>query len=171
MASDSESFDLAILGLSAGDGKRLELEAELGEFEFAGEPYRPQPQPCPVVVDVTRMNGDGWALKLAFATMMRGTCMRCLGPAERKITVEVREVDQVDGGEELDSPYIKGSTLSLDQWAHDSLALALPTQVICQPQCLGLCPTCGIDLKADPSHEHEADKDPRWSKLDELKFD
>ena len=54
MASDSESFDLTILGLSAGDGKRLELEAELGEFEFAGEPYRPQPQPCPVVVDVTR---------------------------------------------------------------------------------------------------------------------
>ena len=40
-----------------------------------------------------------------------------------------------------------------------------------QAQCLGLCPTCGIDLNADPSHEHEADKDPRWSKLDELKFD
>ena len=92
-------------------------------------------------------------------------------PRIQTITVEVREVDQVDGGEELDSPYINGSVLSLDRWAHDSLALALPTQVICRPQCLGLCPTCGIDLNADPSHEHEADKDPRWSKLDELKFD
>jgi uncharacterized protein len=49
--------------------------------------------------------------------------------------------------------------------------LALPTQVICKPQCLGLCPTCGIDLNIDPGHEHEPDKDPRWSKLDELKFD
>jgi uncharacterized protein len=97
--------------------------------------------------------------------------MRCLGPAERKTTVEVREVDQADGGEELDSPYIDGSVVSLDRWAHDSLALALPTQVICKPQCLGLCPTCGIDLNIDPSHEHEPDKDPRWSKLDELKFD
>ena len=171
MASDADSFDLSILGLSPVEGRRLELEAELGEFEFAGEPYRPQPQPSPVVIDVTRMNNGGWSLRLQFETTMRGTCMRCLGPAERTISVEVREVDQVDGGEELDSPYIDGSVVLVNQWAHDALALALPTQVICKPQCLGLCPRCGVDLNADPSHEHEADKDPRWSKLDDLKFD
>ena len=60
---------------------------------------------------------------------------------------------------------------ALNDWAHDSLALALPSQVICRPTCLGLCPRCGIDLNADPGHQHEADKDPRWSKLDDLKFD
>jgi len=171
MASDSDSFDLSILGLSPVEGTRLNLEAELGEFEFAGEPYRPEPQPCPVVIDVTRMHGGGWSLRMQFETTMRGTCMRCLGPAERKITVEVREVDQVDGGEELDSPYLNGTIVSLNDWAHDSLALALPSQVICRPTCLGLCPRCGVDLNADPGHQHEADKDPRWSKLDDLKFD
>ncbi len=171
MASDSLSFDLATLGLSPGDGKQLELELELGEFEFADELYRPLPDPCAVSVSVTRMSSGGWALKLAFETTMRGTCMRCLGPAECKIAVEVREVDQIDGGEELESPYLDGSILLLDRWAHDSLALALPTQVICSPQCLGLCPTCGFDINADPKHEHEPEKSARWSKLDELKFD
>jgi len=171
MASDSQSFDLATLGLAPIEGRRLELELELGEFEFAGESYRPEPQPSPAVLDVTRMNNDGWALKLGFGTIMKGTCMRCLGPAEDEMKVEVREVNQADAGEELDSPYISGSVVELDRWAHDSLALALPTQVICRPQCLGLCPRCGVNLNVDPDHQHPPEPDPRWSKLDELKFD
>ncbi len=48
---------------------------------------------------------------------------------------------------------------------------ALPAQVLCREGCLGLCPRCGENLNEDPAHEHPPDKDPRWSKLDELRFD
>jgi hypothetical protein len=41
--------------------------------------------------------------------------------------------------------------LDLARWAHDALALALPIQLLCRPDCKGLCPVCGASLNdADP---------------------
>ena len=53
----------------------------------------------------------------------------------------------------------------------DALALALPAQLTCRPDCAGLCPQCGANLNEDPEHSHEAAPSSRWAKLSELKFD
>jgi uncharacterized protein len=97
--------------------------------------------------------------------------MRCLEHAEPRIEVDAREVQQAGGGEELESPYVDGEELDLARWAHDAFALALPAQILCRPDCRGLCPVCGADRNADPGHEHERPPDPRWAKLGELTFD
>ncbi len=56
-------------------------------------------------------------------------------------------------------------------WARDALALALPTQIVCSADCLGLCPVCGENLNtADPEHAHEPEPDPRWAALRELRW-
>ena len=66
----------------------------------------------------------------------------------------------------------KQGLLDLRSWARDALALALPTQLLCRPECAGLCPVCGTDLNlAAPDHAHEREPDPRWDKLSELRFD
>ena len=57
--------------------------------------------------------------------------------------VDVREVHQENGGEELASPYVSGEELDVAAWARDALALALPAQVLCRPDCAGLCPAAG----------------------------
>ena len=63
-------------------------------------------------------------------------------------------------------------TLDLSGWVHDAFALALPAKILCREDCLGLCPVCAVDLaEAGPDHAHEAEPDPRWGKLSELKFD
>jgi uncharacterized protein len=51
--------------------------------------------------------------------------------------------------------------------------LALPTQILCRPECLGLCPVCGEPLNdADPAaHEHEKPVDSRWAALKDLKLE
>ena len=90
-----------------------------------------------------------------------------------QVPLEAREVDQPDGiDEELRSPYVDEETGELDagRWAHDAVLLALPSQILCQPDCPGLCQVCGENLKgADPEdHRHGADIDPRWAKLSEL---
>ena len=36
-----------------------------------------------------------------------------------------------------------GEVLDLGAWARDALALALPDQVLCRPDCAGLCAVCG----------------------------
>ena len=69
------------------------------------------------------------------------------------------------------SPYMDDEdVIDLRAWARDALALALPTQILCKDDCLGLCPECGADLNADPAHEHDREPDPRWAKLSELEL-
>jgi uncharacterized protein len=123
------------------------------------------------MLDVSRMTHGGYALRLRFAAGLTGPCMRCLEPAEPKVAVDAREVDQPGGGEELRSPYVEGEELDLAAWARDAYALALPAQVVCREDCAGLCPKCGVNLNEDPGHAHEAEPDPRWAKLRELRFE
>ena len=81
-------------------------------------------------------------------------------------------MSQPGEGEELESPYVQDGVVDLRAWARDALALTVPTQVLCRPDCAGLCPVCGADLnEAGPDHDHEREPDPRWAKLSELHFD
>ena len=97
--------------------------------------------------------------------------MRCLEPATPQTSVDVREIDQPGGGEELQSPYIADEELDVVAWANDALGLALPGQIVCKPDCLGLCADCEANLNEDPEHSHGPERDPRWAALDDLKFD
>src|SRR5689334_7774428 len=98
--------------------------------------------------------------------------MRCLEPAEPTFEVDSREVSQPGAGEELQSPYMNAEgELDLAAWARDALALTLPAQITCRPDCAGLCPQCGANLNEDPDHQHEPEPDQRWSKLSEIRFD
>jgi uncharacterized protein len=172
MPARTDILDLARLSLASGDGRRLDLNVAFDDLSFGGETYSVQPAAVPLRLDVSRTTGQGYALRLRFAATLAGPCMRCLGDAEPTFEVEAREVSQPGGGDELSSPYIDGEELDLSAWARDALALALPTQLLCRDDCAGLCPVCGEDLNAaGPEHTHEAEPDPRWAKLRELKLD
>jgi uncharacterized protein len=171
MAARTDSLDLATLGLASGEGRRLTLGVAPGSFDFGGTNYEVEPAQVDATLDVSRMTHGGYALRLRFTAGLTGPCMRCLEPAEPKVAVDAREVDQPGGGEELRSPYVEGEELDLAAWARDAYALALPAQVVCREDCAGLCPKCGVNLNEDPGHAHEAEPDPRWAKLRELRFE
>ena len=172
MAAETHDFDLAGLRLSAGEGRRVELEVPIDPLELGGERYAVVPARVPAVLDVSRMMGGGYALRLRFSAGLSGPCMRCLEEAEPSFEVESREVDRPGGGEELDSPYVREETLDLASWARDAFALAVPVKVLCREDCAGLCPVCAADLnEAGPEHEHASELDPRWAKLSELKLE
>ena len=172
MPQRTDLFDLGRLGLTSGDGRRLDLHVALRPFHYGGEPYDVVPALLPARLDVSRTTGMGWALRLRFAASLEGPCMRCLEPANPEFAVDAREVHQPGGGEELTSPYVgEGDELDLAAWARDALALELPTQLTCRADCAGLCGQCGANLNEQPEHGHEAAPDPRWAKLSELRFD
>jgi uncharacterized protein len=171
MAARTDSLDLATLGLASGEGRRLTLGVAPGSFDFGGTNYDVEPAQVDATLDVSRMTHGGYALRVRFAAGLTGPCMRCLEPAEPKVAVDAREVDQPGGGEELRSPYVEGEVLDLGAWARDAYALALPAQVVCREDCAGLCPKCGANLNEDAAHAHEAEPDPRWAKLRELRFE
>ena len=169
MPQRTDTFDLGRLHLASGEGRRLELHTRIDDLVLSGQAYPVAPEPVPVTLDVSRMTGGGWSLRLRFTATTAGPCMRCLEDAEPSFAADAQEVDQPGGGDELDSPYVDhDAQLDLRAWAHDALALALPAQIVCRPDCAGLCPTCGANLNHDPHHVHERAPDPRWAKLREL---
>jgi uncharacterized protein len=170
MAIDTQELDLAGLRLSAGEGRRLALAIPIEPLVLAGQRYIAQPVPLTATLDASRMVGGGYALRLCFDCAISGPCMRCLKDASPEVEVQAREVNRPGEGEELSSPYVEGEILDMATWAHDALALALPTKILCRPDCAGLCPVCAADLnELEGAHRHSSPPDPRWAKLDELR--
>lgn len=166
-------IDLGRLSLSYGEGAQLDLPVRLEPLELAGQVYAPVPETLSATLDVSRLR-NGYALHLRFPLRIEGPCMRCLETGVVEAGVDAREVDQQGTeDEELRSPYVVDGDLDIGRWAHDAAVLAIPTRVLCRPDCAGLCPVCGESLNdADPSdHEHRSGGDPRWSKLNELKLE
>jgi uncharacterized protein len=171
MAPRTDTFDIGALLLSSGEGRRLELDVPIDGFEFGGQRYTVSGEQVAAVLDVSHTT-SGYALRLRFEAELEGPCMRCLDPAGHVVGVDAREIDQPGGGEELSSPYLEGDELDLQAWARDALALALPTQIVCREDCLGLCAVCGENLnEAGPDHAHEREPDPRWAALRELNLE
>jgi uncharacterized protein len=172
MAAETHDFDLAGLRLSAGEGRRLKLDVRIAPLMLGSERYTAEPARVPVELDVSRMLGGGYALRLRFTAALTGPCMRCLNAAGPSVDVEAREVDRPGEGEELESPYVSNETLDLAAWARDAFALAAPVKVLCREDCAGLCPVCAADLnEAGSEHHHETAPDSRWAKLRELKLE
>jgi uncharacterized protein len=177
MAARAHEFDLGALRLSSGEGRHVELEAPVEPLALGGERYQVEPTErgpagIPVALDISRMMGGGYALRLRFAAALSGPCMRCLKPARPTVEVDAREVDRPGEGEELESPYVKDEQLDVAAWARDAFVLALPSKALCREDCAGLCPTCAADLnETGPEHRHESAPDPRWAKLRELELE
>jgi DUF177 domain-containing protein len=172
MSLRTDTFDLGGLRLTAGEGRRLELSVAIDPLTLGGEHYPAEPALVPVRLDVSRTTGEGYALRLRFRATIVGPCMRCLEQARPAFEVDAREVSQPGETDELSSPYVKRGVLDLHAWARDALALALPTKLLCRPDCAGLCPVCGENLnEAGPEHRHDREPDPRWGKLSELRFE
>jgi uncharacterized protein len=171
MGQRTDIFDIAQLGLSSGEGRRLDVEVPVEKFDFGGQSYSVPGSVVDATLDVSHTT-TGYSLRLRFDTELRGPCMRCLESAEPTLEVDAREIDQPGGGEEMSSPYLEEGQLDMRAWARDALALALPTQIVCREDCRGLCAVCGENLnEAGPEHVHEPEPDPRWAALRELKLE
>ena len=167
----ADTFDLGRLGLSSGEGRRIELPVRVDGFDFGGQRYSVPGGQVEALLDVAHTT-RGYSLRLRFESELDGPCVRCLEPAGHGVEVDAREVDQPGGGEELSSPYLDDQELDLKAWARDALALALPSQIVCRGDCAGLCAVCGENLnEAGPDHHHEPEPDPRWAALRELKLE
>ena len=166
-------IDLSRLSLAHGEGKRIEVPVELDPFELAGQTYLAEPgiphRPARDLPAQRRLRLPAQlpgprrravhALPGAGRPRPRGRVPRGPPAARRRPRAA--------------SPYVEDDELDIGRWAHDATLLALPTRILCRPDCAGLCPTCGVSLNdADPAdHVHDSGKDPRWAALDNLKLE
>lgn len=118
---------------------------------------------------------EGILVSGSIAATAEGECVRCLAPVQEALRVEASELflypESVaraadDGDEDLSEMFVTdGETLDLEPLVRDLLVTALPFQPVCGPDCLGLCPQCGVRLEdAEPDHHHDV-IDPRFAAL------
>lgn len=164
------TFDLRQAKLRPGEEYRDEQEVALSPYDLGGQRYLPVPENVAAELAITR-GTSGTTFELAFPVRLHGPCYRCLEDAVLDLSIRAREYQATSPGEsdELRTPYVVDNQLQLSNWARDAIALELPQQILCRPDCAGLCPICGEDLNENP-HEHEEDRsDPRWAVLEELR--
>ena len=162
-------FNLRTLKLRTGEQFADERELSLAPLELGGQRYLPVPADVPAQLTVSRA-GTGTVFELAFETRLHGPCYRCLADATLAMPIYAREYEATDpDSEELRTPYLEDDKLDLSAWARDAVALALPDQILCRPDCAGLCPVCGKDLNTEPHAHEEQEPDTRWAALVELR--
>ncbi len=162
-------FDLRNVRVRSGEEHREALEVAIAPVALGGQRYVAVPEDVPAELAVTRAS-TGWVFELRFGVRLHGPCMRCLADAAVDDRLALREYQATSpDSDELTTPYLVDDRLDLSAWARDALILALPEQILCKPDCAGLCPACGKDLNLEP-HEHgEQEPDPRWAALEELR--
>jgi uncharacterized protein len=164
------SFDLRRVRLRSGEELRDEVEIAVEPFELGGQRYLIAPSEVPAELRIARAS-TGTVFELRFRARIHGPCFRCLEDAVLELPIAGREYQATQPGDsdELRTPYLADDRLDLTAWARDALALELPDQILCRPECAGLCPVCGRDLNREPHAHEEVEADPRWAELEKLR--
>ena len=96
-------------------------------------------------------------------------CSRCLEPVGGEISVHVDELFELVP--------LEGETYKLDEDAidlepmvRDALLLELPLAPLCDPDCAGLCATCGANHNLTRCECVTSEIDPRWAALRSLEL-
>src|SRR2546422_2014374 len=107
-------------------------------------------------------------------------CGRCLDRFVQAVPVHLGEqyyatIDVVTGNALPEPPpdaYTIGHDFQIDvtPLVREHVLLELPLKPLCQEECAGICPTCGLDQNLQP-HRHEEHADERWSRLRTLLAD
>jgi uncharacterized protein len=166
-------LDTRDLGRRAGTQREYELTVpappELGIDVFA------VPEGDDVDVDV-RLEAvvDGVLATGTVFADLKGECVRCLDPIEDEIEARFQELYLYDAPEREDEEdddlsVVVDEHIDLETAIRNAIVLEIPFQPLCSDDCPGLCPECGVSLKEEPDHTHEAPIDPRWASLQGLK--
>lgn len=126
--------------------------------------------------DVVLTNaGDGILVTGIVRADVTGECDRCLEPASFEISGEIEEYylfeepenpQEYEDGFELVSPE---RVIDLGEAISDAVVMDTPFVVLCQPDCQGLCPTCGANLN-EGDCGCAADAEQAWVESDENPF-
>jgi uncharacterized protein len=113
--------------------------------------------------------GNGFKLDICYESTWEYQCGRCLEPVDYVIKGEIIRSIVKDGNDGDDECVVVESTvIDLYDVIYNDIVLNLPTQVMCDEECKGLCPNCGVNLNTGACECSVDDVDPRLAKLKNL---
>lgn len=110
-----------------------------------------------------RLVSGGVLVEGKVGTELTGTCGRCLVPVKQPVQTEKLTLFFELGDEE---------ELDVTEDIRAEMLLALPMTLLCQQECRGLCPVCGVNRNLENCDCEEPDTGSgAWSALDGLKLE
>ena len=124
----------------------------------------------PVMIDVMLERvPEGIVVRGTVAATWSAACSRCLEPVGGEISVHVDEMFELQP--------LEGETYKLDEdvidlepLVRDALLLEMPLAPLHDPNCAGLCPTCGVNRNLTHCECVTKEIDPRWAALRSLEL-
>jgi uncharacterized protein len=150
------NIDLRII--SSEGPKHLELILEDGwwQQDKLDDQIDGITRPITAKIDIYKA-GERFVLEGAIAGSVSVMCDRCLGSFEKDVKTEFKlfftpparydtkaEIELLE--EDLDTGFINGEEINLDNIFREQIYLSLPIKNLCKEDCRGLCPGCGVDL-------------------------
>lgn len=125
---------------------------------------------------VARVAGTGEiVVRGSLAGVLEEQCRRCLDPVrvpiDQSLTLVWGPADELGPGEDGDVRPLQPrvSTLDLGEAIREELILGADRFVVCDPDCRGLCPWCGVNRNQETCECTLDEPDPRWDSLRALK--
>lgn len=123
------------------------LEQRLGAIAFSGSRIETA---APVRLSGTFQGQKDGSVRVqgTLETVLRLQCSRCTGSFKKPVHLSFNEEFRKESpGADSDGYLFEGEWIDLTEMAEALIILDLPIQSLCSPDCPGLCPVCGKDLR------------------------
>ncbi|MCM6773813.1 DUF177 domain-containing protein [Nocardia sp. CDC159] len=165
-------FVLDTRSLGRAPGSMREMRRTVTAPEKIGLELVGIPAGSEIDMDLTLQSvSEGVLVTGTVTAPIEGECSRCLEAFADDIELRLMELFAYPNSateqttEEDEIRRLVDDLIDLEPVIIDAVGLELPLQPLCQEDCPGLCPECGVRMAiAGSDHKHEI-LDPRWAGL------
>ncbi|MEG2380188.1 MAG: DUF177 domain-containing protein [Oscillospiraceae bacterium] len=165
-------MEVNLLPILNCDGRKMKLVCDV-EFENVKDDIFEVLQPIHVDGEIVNMS-DNLELTAKVHAKVKLCCDRCMEDFETEMDFEFSErlkkeyVSDNSQDENPDIIHFTGSSFDLSEMVYENLVVNIPTKVLCNEDCLGMCPKCGKNLNFGVCDCESDITDPRFDALDKL---
>ncbi len=170
------SLDLGRIRTAA---EHFEQEYHPDAFAGGAEDVFRVASPIALAFDIYK-DKDQFRLTGSVRASLELTCSRCLEPfrlpvdSSFDLRYQPRAQNTGEGEREIEeddltTAFYENETIDLGQLMREQFYLALPMKPLCDETCLGLCPSCGMNLNRETCTCKREWEDPRLAVLKTLK--
>lgn len=153
----------------------IEGNLEVGDLDIENENFQIT-DPVEYQVQVYTLSDNTREATLTIKYRYTEPCSRCLEPSIGSIEttlsgklIEGNEDEFVEDSDEEDEIehfiFYENNQLDILEYVRIQIYLSKPMQILCKPECKGLCSKCGINLNEKECNCDHEDIDPRLAGL------
>ena len=157
-----------LINLLNGEQDSLSVDYQFDLSDLIYGTYKP-------IIDPVSVKGklyskaDVLYLDLRIEFTFYGVCDRCAEEIEKNFSINVNKiiVEELQNVDNDDFILVDNQLLNLDELINEEVSLTLPSKMLCDDECKGLCPKCGTNLNVNKC-DCKGDIDPRMEALLQL---